>query len=191
MIRRPPRSTLFPYTTLFRSHVPEQLSQRPDIREIRDATEGRTPRREQRGRDLRERRILGPGDLAFAGQRPPPGDLDCVHQALLPATWRSSPARWRSPRTCISPASRRRCATASPWEGSISVTNNPPGASHSPTPATILRITARPSFPANKAMCGSCWMTSGASLPTSAVGTYGGVAPMSSEPDLSRDAADT
>src|SRR2546422_4176665 len=23
MIRRPPRSTLFPYTTLFRSHVPE------------------------------------------------------------------------------------------------------------------------------------------------------------------------
>src|SRR2546422_11555955 len=25
MIRRPPRSTLFPYTTLFRSHVPKQL----------------------------------------------------------------------------------------------------------------------------------------------------------------------
>src|SRR5260370_23423434 len=25
MIRRPPRSTLFPYTTLFRSHVPERL----------------------------------------------------------------------------------------------------------------------------------------------------------------------
>src|SRR5256885_10014930 len=25
MIRRPPRSTLFPYTTLFRSHRPEQL----------------------------------------------------------------------------------------------------------------------------------------------------------------------
>src|SRR2546430_15747268 len=25
MIRRPPRSTLFPYTTLFRSHVPPQL----------------------------------------------------------------------------------------------------------------------------------------------------------------------
>src|SRR5256885_8854900 len=24
MIRRPPRSTLFPYTTLFRSHFPEQ-----------------------------------------------------------------------------------------------------------------------------------------------------------------------
>src|SRR2546422_4758146 len=26
MIRRPPRSTLFPYTTLFRSHVPEPVS---------------------------------------------------------------------------------------------------------------------------------------------------------------------
>src|SRR2546430_8220706 len=25
MIRRPPRSTLFPYTTLFRSHVPPKL----------------------------------------------------------------------------------------------------------------------------------------------------------------------
>src|SRR3712207_8523870 len=25
MIRRPPRSTLFPYTTLFRSHLPEHL----------------------------------------------------------------------------------------------------------------------------------------------------------------------
>src|SRR5258707_11361822 len=31
MIRRPPRSTLFPYTTLFRSHVPfEDFRQAPD-----------------------------------------------------------------------------------------------------------------------------------------------------------------
>src|SRR5438876_4495269 len=29
MIRRPPRSTLFPYTTLFRSHVPERLAPEP------------------------------------------------------------------------------------------------------------------------------------------------------------------
>src|SRR5260221_7715443 len=27
MIRRPPRSTLFPYTTLFRSHAPDTLGQ--------------------------------------------------------------------------------------------------------------------------------------------------------------------
>src|SRR3712207_8503994 len=26
MIRRPPRSTLFPYTTLFRSHMPNEMS---------------------------------------------------------------------------------------------------------------------------------------------------------------------
>src|SRR5256885_10043286 len=29
MIRRPPRSTLFPYTTLFRSRTPPQASRRP------------------------------------------------------------------------------------------------------------------------------------------------------------------
>src|SRR5688572_31395405 len=29
MIRRPPRSTLFPYTTLFRSHSPRAGGQRP------------------------------------------------------------------------------------------------------------------------------------------------------------------
>src|SRR2546429_1519265 len=33
MIRRPPRSTLFPYTTLFRS-VDAQLSRRPDLRRV-------------------------------------------------------------------------------------------------------------------------------------------------------------
>src|ERR1041384_753256 len=30
MIRRPPRSTLFPYTTLFRSHGGERAAQLPD-----------------------------------------------------------------------------------------------------------------------------------------------------------------
>src|SRR5438094_4052380 len=32
MIRRPPRSTLFPYTTLFRSLGPQQAEQHPDRR---------------------------------------------------------------------------------------------------------------------------------------------------------------
>src|SRR5436190_7914409 len=35
MIRRPPRSTLFPYTTLFRSHlqqhIPQLVAQRPGV----------------------------------------------------------------------------------------------------------------------------------------------------------------
>src|SRR5260221_6787857 len=32
MIRRPPRSTLFPYTTLFRSLLASQTGQHPDLR---------------------------------------------------------------------------------------------------------------------------------------------------------------
>src|SRR3712207_6868884 len=46
MIRRPPRSTLFPYTTLFRS--------RPGVVEGRGARRGR-----RRGRRRRRRRRLG------------------------------------------------------------------------------------------------------------------------------------
>src|SRR2546430_4239555 len=34
MIRRPPRSTLFPYTTLFRSEIPEQVAVAHELREI-------------------------------------------------------------------------------------------------------------------------------------------------------------
>src|SRR2546425_7266711 len=48
MIRRPPRSTLFPYTTLFRSEAPLQSSelpyaqpQRPRSLRIRDASDQR------------------------------------------------------------------------------------------------------------------------------------------------------
>src|SRR2546422_7130841 len=39
MIRRPPRSTLFPYTTLFRSHLPNALST-PEIGMV-DGANGR------------------------------------------------------------------------------------------------------------------------------------------------------
>src|SRR5688572_32558841 len=34
MIRRPPRSTLFPYTTLFRSKLVEQIRTNPDSRRL-------------------------------------------------------------------------------------------------------------------------------------------------------------
>src|SRR5688572_32739883 len=56
MIRRPPRSTLFPYTTLFRSETPP----RPDARRLR------------RARDL-ARRALPP-----RGERPAPAGERCV-----------------------------------------------------------------------------------------------------------------
>src|SRR3712207_9139577 len=38
MIRRPPRSTLFPYTTLFRSGVPLCAPPGPDTRSVRRVT---------------------------------------------------------------------------------------------------------------------------------------------------------
>src|SRR2546429_4470978 len=66
MIRRPPRSTLFPYTTLFRSHV---------VRELEDLG-----RLEPRGCELLvggNDAVLRPGDGCISGQRP-----DLMHLPL-------------------------------------------------------------------------------------------------------------
>src|SRR2546430_7397870 len=43
MIRRPPRSTLFPYTTLFRSHASDRLPRGVDAHDQRVGQEGRDP----------------------------------------------------------------------------------------------------------------------------------------------------
>src|SRR5256885_9745702 len=60
MIRRPPRSTLFPYTTLFRSHRGNDAERDGD----RDGQEGRDDReleRERKARqDLVDDRTAGP-----------------------------------------------------------------------------------------------------------------------------------
>src|SRR2546426_11858113 len=53
MIRRPPRSTLFPYTTLFRSVVPESVILRHDVPPVRH--EVRPPRRHPRRKSRRVR----------------------------------------------------------------------------------------------------------------------------------------
>src|SRR3712207_8477242 len=53
MIRRPPRSTLFPYTTLFRSHAVRRGGRR-DRRLVADRADGRA-------RDLRPRGVVRPG----------------------------------------------------------------------------------------------------------------------------------
>src|SRR5438552_13280308 len=45
MIRRPPRSTLFPYTTLFRSPLEEDARRRTSSARAGYATAGREPRR--------------------------------------------------------------------------------------------------------------------------------------------------
>src|SRR5947207_6256538 len=51
MIRRPPRSTLFPYTTLFRSHTPGATRARGRTRPVR-AAESRGPRSEEHTSEL-------------------------------------------------------------------------------------------------------------------------------------------
>src|SRR5438445_9271933 len=43
MIRRPPRSTLFPYTTLFRSHPPQPLAARRGEREEHEGRHRQLP----------------------------------------------------------------------------------------------------------------------------------------------------
>src|SRR3712207_7021863 len=63
MIRRPPRSTLFPYTTLFRSHADGE----PDA--ARRARDRPRPVLAERGRraDLRALRAAGLGGAAAGG----------------------------------------------------------------------------------------------------------------------------
>src|SRR3712207_9127393 len=76
MIRRPPRSTLFPYTTLFRSHVRAELGEGEDVRardarvlDVADdpdplAVARAEPAREREDAEQRLRRVLV---LAVAG----------------------------------------------------------------------------------------------------------------------------
>src|SRR2546427_1741301 len=52
MIRRPPRSTLFPYTTLFRSDSEHAVSRHP-FRRLFRRPQSREDRRRQAGRDSR------------------------------------------------------------------------------------------------------------------------------------------
>src|SRR3712207_7511089 len=62
MIRRPPRSTLFPYTTLFRSHLSDVAGFRRQIRDIavieQDSATGWV---HEAGDDVEERRLPAAG----------------------------------------------------------------------------------------------------------------------------------
>src|SRR2546430_9035608 len=62
MIRRPPRSTLFPYTTLFRSYRPEDRSRRPRLEETAKAPPNRDTTRARHLGSVEETECLkGPG----------------------------------------------------------------------------------------------------------------------------------
>src|SRR5262245_63665555 len=58
MIRRPPRSTLFPYTTLFRSKKSSSLEVRNVVRSRRGCAGGPTPRSEEHTSELQSLRHL-------------------------------------------------------------------------------------------------------------------------------------
>src|SRR6266498_4519308 len=77
MIRRPPRSTLFPYTTLFRRRQPDELSgvvaaQGSEVRPGRSAVHGME---DEAGRRLHDERRRRRGDQALAARAPPPRSL--------------------------------------------------------------------------------------------------------------------
>src|SRR2546427_12471453 len=86
MIRRPPRSTLFPYTTLFRSHLVGAVAE-PACAQYRLAvglparvTHGGGPRHGLRGRDGRRHERPCPG-----------GDDDGVRRGCAPARYTTPP----------------------------------------------------------------------------------------------------
>src|SRR3712207_7857706 len=75
MIRRPPRSTLFPYTTLFRSAEKAQLDLLRDLAEDGEVRAGSVVRRAQRvggtGPDERHGAVSSCADAPGQGRWPP------------------------------------------------------------------------------------------------------------------------
>src|SRR5256885_9296350 len=68
MIRRPPRSTLFPYTTLFRSDLRQRLrrGERQDRHLVRERRSGEE---DDRARDRRSKRCSHPRGTIAPGSR--------------------------------------------------------------------------------------------------------------------------
>src|SRR3712207_8887391 len=83
MIRRPPRSTLFPYTTLFRSHVDAPKEEEAQELRERDAEKcrraGSGERREKHAHDFVDRRAANPR----LDSKPAAGDRSEEHTSEL------------------------------------------------------------------------------------------------------------
>src|SRR6266487_469018 len=74
MIRRPPRSTLFPYTTLFRSDIPGAVHRHEPHRAGQDGSPRRAPGVDRADDDhplTAEELAAGRRDLAADARRPP------------------------------------------------------------------------------------------------------------------------
>src|SRR5258708_20059114 len=67
MIRRPPRSTLFPYTTLFRSRAEGDLSQRISARDQPHQEVRRRPDRVSKRHTARRKYVAGAGVARAVG----------------------------------------------------------------------------------------------------------------------------
>src|SRR3989449_11335290 len=97
MIRRPPRSTLFPYTTLFRSPDGRGVLLRHHARDLGDVAQVvHHPRREQLGeRHLAQLGMLAAERQLLPGQMPAPQRRDtlsaCLSKSIQPSFER--PAR--------------------------------------------------------------------------------------------------
>src|SRR2546430_11358336 len=119
MIRRPPRSTLFPYTTLFRSVRPAGPGDRVLWRTRRRAADRRWPRPPGRLR-LRLARHDRPGAALPAG--PPAGDGRAHRAGRGDAAL--GPARGRAP----------AAVPADPGGPGLGRAAGEPGAAHGPLP---------------------------------------------------------
>src|SRR2546426_2070398 len=96
MIRRPPRSTLFPYTTLFRSRIKVALVDAAGIRgPVGHGTAFVTRRDLDRARPLRERREIGRAHVELQS----PCNLVC--RLLLEKKKQQCPSY--TPRNCLEP----------------------------------------------------------------------------------------
>src|SRR3989442_11044386 len=94
MIRRPPRSTLFPYTTLFRSPMPENYdgTQRDWFKQaVREGRPGVTPRSEEHTSELQSRPHLVCRLLLEKKKKISDKHLTATHQ--LPGAALNSPVR--------------------------------------------------------------------------------------------------
>src|SRR2546427_8690370 len=87
MIRRPPRSTLFPYTTLFRSNVPRRgIGDTSFAQLVRTAPQGGQPLLAAAGAAERIPDLRPNGRAAFVGVAALLDDLRARHLAADPAT---------------------------------------------------------------------------------------------------------
>src|ERR1044072_3109801 len=104
MIRRPPRSTLFPYTTLFRSRRPPPPRRRgePAGRAPAPVTRGSraSPRSEEHTSELQSQRYIFYAVFFFNDPAPPEIYPLSLHDALPISSTAATQASWGAGRSC-------------------------------------------------------------------------------------------